>query len=112
MEQELKVLLYRCYMLAFNEGYSSGSVCSAEESWEHNKYFFEDDIKRFDQNTRAGGWISVEERLPEMEVMVLTTGGEFTTTTLHVGDGIFLKNGPLRVNVTHWMPMPAPPEDK
>ena len=46
MEEELKVLLYRCYMLAFEAGCSSGSVYSAEDSWEHNKYFFEDDIKR------------------------------------------------------------------
>ena len=51
MEQELKVLLYRCYMLAFEAGYSSGSVYSAEDSWEHNKYFFEDDIKAW--NTRT-----------------------------------------------------------
>ena len=52
MEEELKVLLYRCYMLAFNEGYSSGSVYSADDSWEHDKYFFEDDIKRFDQENQ------------------------------------------------------------
>ena len=52
MEQELKVLLYRCYMLAFEAGYSSGSVYSAEDSWAHNKYLFEYDIKRFNQENQ------------------------------------------------------------
>ena len=107
MEQELKVLLYRCYMLAFNAGCNSGSVYSAEDSWEHNKYFFEDDIKRFDQNTRTDVWISVEDRLPENDgtVLVASTCGNVFTGWWDEHWRVIETFS----EVTHWMPLPKPP---
>ncbi len=66
-------------------------------------------------------WISVEERLPDERVKVLTCGddpveGPFTLIGLREPASIF---GPAHWHlpgfsefgpVTHWMPLPSPPE--
>jgi len=64
-------------------------------------------------------WISVEERLPEEGQNVLfyfeVTGVEVGHYTLindvHYGKGnqFYNKGGFLTDDVTHWMPLPAPP---
>jgi len=104
-------------MLAFEAGYSSGSVCSAEDSWEHNKYFFEDDIKRFDHpakmldDTRPTGWIPVSERLPEDDSLTLIYDEVSQRTYLgRLEWGDWFYNG-VKCYPTHWSPIPAPPEE-
>ena len=54
------------------------------------------------------GWIPVSERLPGVEEIVLVDRRYFSTTALHIGDGIFLKDGPSRIRANHWMPLPQP----
>lgn len=59
-------------------------------------------------------WISVKERLPEINgCCVLVWTGAAWLLSRFMGEGIWYEdwsgNNPLRV--THWMPLPAPPED-
>lgn len=55
-------------------------------------------------------WISVGERLPELDVPVLATDGK------DIGRGRLLKHrlwiAPFCDGVTHWMPMPEPPKEE
>lgn len=62
-------------------------------------------------------WISVDERLPENEQMVLTidTEGEMQVCFYETAwEGIFQQcHGLVKIyNITHWMPLPEPPEAK
>lgn len=68
----------------------------------------------------ASRWIPVSEKLPEDYIIVLGTGGksvcecrhstprkfDYACTGWHTVDGFCMKH------VTHWMPMPEPPEVK
>ena len=60
-------------------------------------------------------WIPVEDRLPERGEWVLacpTTNGKVTKTR-HMGKGLFntVMGEEMAAKVTHWMPMPEPPEE-
>lgn len=59
-------------------------------------------------------WISVKERLPEEadEVLVFCRNGETTWTNLahRVGKQWWRVGVPMQC-VTHWMPLPEPPEE-
>ena len=61
----------------------------------------------------SGEWIPVTERLPDdgSEYLVWYGGFRHCTVVVRRG-GEFLKQG-MRIteNVTHWMPLPAPPSD-
>lgn len=54
------------------------------------------------------GWISVKDRMPEPKTKVLVhcTNGRMLTVGYFNKDLEFLKSG----RVTHWMPLPEPPE--
>lgn len=64
-----------------------------------------------------GEWISVEERLPEVDtnVLVITASGSFKVARCNI-----YKNGTLVLwatndglgerAITHWMPLPEPPK--
>jgi len=73
-------------------------------------------------NTRAGGWISIEDRLPEL------SDGTFDYFLVGVYDGLMSetqvavfsepkgwhslgRDKKPKKGVTHWRPMPAPPEE-
>lgn len=63
-------------------------------------------------------WISVKERLPKPFVSVLVfMPGEYSHQTVLEGfisnEGVWVSNHFLRENgeVTHWMPMPLPPDE-
>ena len=45
MENEIKVMLYRAYMLGFENGASARSYLDADQLWQGQKYCFEEDIK-------------------------------------------------------------------
>ena len=72
--------------------------------------------------TMAGmEWISVNERLPEEDedVLVMTAEGKFASGGMHVAsldeDGVWYPShgdGWEFPDVTHWMPLPEPPEVK
>lgn len=64
-----------------------------------------------------GEWISVEERLPEDQQMVLTidTEGEMQVCFYKTQwKGVFhMYHGLVKIfNITHWMPLPEPPKMK
>lgn len=63
------------------------------------------------QASRAPAWISVQDRLPEefAPVIVCRKGGKVESGMLDV-NGWWKVYGTRTKNVTHWMPMPEPPE--
>ena len=74
-------------------------------------------------NTRASGWIRVEDRLPEPmdpmmygeEVFIACRGGHRATAILtQDSQGWWSRDDNIypMANVTHWMPLPDPPEEK
>lgn len=68
--------------------------------------------------TKTSGWISVEERLPGSE-KILITNGEFVKEGYRRPDGVWkygteehMKWERLSCHpVTHWMPLPEPPKE-
>jgi hypothetical protein len=73
------------------------------------------------QTLRASRWIPVSERLPEEDedVLVMTAEGKFASGGMHVAsldeDGVWYPShgdGWEFPDVTHWMPLPEPPEVK
>ena len=64
-------------------------------------------------NRRVGQWISVKERLPEngADVLVYIAGSEIVLVDFNKGCWYLEGYGCLgRGEVTHWMPLPQPPE--
>jgi hypothetical protein len=57
-------------------------------------------------------WIPVSERLPEVHspVLVSITESRYPTVATMSLDGEWLFGEGYPVTVTHWMPLPAPPE--
>ena len=63
----------------------------------------------------AQRWIPVTEELPEpsTEVLVLTDAGGIRQGYIGHATGHWCSGGFVMVpTVTHWMPLPAPPEEK
>lgn len=65
--------------------------------------------------TPPNEWVSVKERLPELGERVLFTEGVFVCEGyVSQYNNWFRSNGMkwdmFRTEVTHWMPLPAPPE--
>ena len=59
-------------------------------------------------------WIPVEERLPKENERIIAYNGVFNEIHLcDFHDGIFEDfYGPFDGTITHWMPMPTPPQRK
>ena len=58
-------------------------------------------------------WISVKDRLPESGIDVLVFTDDYCAYTAHYDGYWWLSGEPtLSYNVTHWMPLPEPPEVK
>lgn len=68
-----------------------------------------------EQKEKGSGWIRVDERLPETYVDVLVcNGNEFITVALYDGERwmeVIDEFEILWPSVTHWMPLPEPPEE-
>jgi len=64
-------------------------------------------------SAKPNSWISVAERLPEEGERVLAWDNDFNESEVaiyyaHDGWGC---DAAMSLNVTHWMPLPAPPTD-
>lgn len=62
-----------------------------------------------------GEWVSVEDRLPEYQSVILVyTISEYTQTAyLEASSRLWVGIGNYRQpKVTHWMPLPQPPNQK
>ena len=56
-------------------------------------------------------WISVDDRLPEKdEIVIICTDENFIYAGELIGDTWFLDNDSWTETVTHWMPLPLPPK--
>lgn len=79
---------------------------AAPVSWAAAYADFKDDIDSMPTLTPPNEWVSVEERLPEPTycVLVYTTDYSIEVDALD-SDGEWMSH-----EVTHWMPLPAPPD--
>ena len=65
-------------------------------------------------------WISVKDRLPpigkEVIVAICDESGDtrwkYTTAGLRITETIWIVDNVTHCDVTHWMPLPAPPTEK
>lgn len=60
-------------------------------------------------------WISIKDRLPEKDIPVLCFDGTYINIMEYWYDEkdesvFFNPPSPLKNNITHWMPLPSPPE--
>lgn len=57
-------------------------------------------------------WIPVTEMEPERTGWFLTFGPQRKTAVVHFdSDGVWSDEDDYNIDVTHWMPLPKPPED-
>lgn len=71
------------------------------------------------ERLRGAGWISVKERLPGSE-RILITNGEFVKEGYRQPDGVWKYGAEKHMKwerlschpVTHWMPLPEPPKEE
>jgi transcription elongation factor Elf1 len=101
---------------SLDDGYTRCGLCGAK--MQHRRWQtrpIEDDLrKRIAELEEAQRWIPVSERLPEENQQILSTDGkEFYLDYYARWEG---KDNPpcfcdgLSWAVTHWMPLPEPPE--
>jgi len=77
-------------------------------SFEHHFNYMDEALKAW--NTRADGWISVKERLPEEpRIMVLVANASGVSDALFLS-GKFHIIGEVLDDITHWMPLPKAPK--
>lgn len=58
-------------------------------------------------------WISVKERLPEIDDEVIIYVDGITDCAFYIGRNIFERGNRIReTDVTHWMPIPEPPQEE
>jgi len=65
-----------------------------------------------DEQPTIGGWISVEERLPEEDKDVLAYNGAYMIIAAYATNPTkywYTITGSATLAITHWMPMPEPP---
>ena len=77
----------------------------ANDSWGDLNEAFEMAIAALREQPQ---WISVEDRLPEDDVQVLACTKHGKAFSAHCERGRWRVSG--SVKVTHWMPLPEPPE--
>jgi Lar family restriction alleviation protein len=73
----------------------------------------DDDIDAVDAwNRRASGWISVDYRLPPEKMRVMVFDGDSVFCGRYFNGNWRAQGVPFPMNsaITHWMPLPAPPE--
>lgn len=59
---------------------------------------------------KKGEWISVKDRLPNYDTpVIICTDEKFVYAGTIIGGTWFLDNDSWTENVTHWMPLPEPP---
>ena len=95
----------------------------APVSWAAAYADFKNDIDSIPTLTPQNEWISVDERLPdeelnqikrlfpgenEVEVLVMIEGAYIATTLYWDGEKFYDETSTYEV--THWMPLPAPPD--
>lgn len=55
-------------------------------------------------------WISIKEKLPENQTLVIVTDGKEVSVSDFWNGWIYL-HMPYIEKVTHWMPLPSPPKE-
>ncbi|KAJ96822.1 hypothetical protein DF41_24820 [Raoultella planticola] len=63
-----------------------------------------------DPATVPGGWIPVSERMPENDGVYLCWDNRYVTTYAFIF-GAWQANQFIAKNITHWMPLPAAPQE-
>ena len=70
------------------------------------------DIQHFPTITPQNEWVSVEERLPPKKQNVLAYSPRSGIAEADYADGVWMQYrwSAVMDDVTHWMPLPAPPD--
>ena len=84
---------------------------TAPVSWAAAYADFKDDIDSIPTLTPPNEWVSVEERLPEEKQRVIVRCERVGTSVGWILWSNWMTDiGPGAGKVTHWMPLPAPPD--
>ena len=72
----------------------------------------EREVKKAPALTPPNEWVSVEERLPPLKQNVLAYSPESGIAEADYADGVWMQYrwSSVMDGVTHWMPLPAPPD--
>jgi Lar family restriction alleviation protein len=98
----------------FNMGYFGDGIKCTSCKAETPSYLVEQ--KAIDWwNTRADGWISVEDELPQEDFQVIACCDDDVEACIfrvHESGNYYFErvDGDFRLEATHWMPLPAPPK--
>ncbi len=94
-------------------GHVRCTSCGAETPFDiWNRRPIEDALRaRIAELEAKQRWIPVSERLPEEFTPVLTIGKDELPITAVVDRGHWYSSFEYSLNVTHWMPLPEPPEE-
>lgn len=105
------------YAIRLAEQWANGDVCSLRDGEAESYHRLCLEALREKRKREFRQWISVKDRLPEEDytfVLVLVETWKRT-----VGVALYAEHGfynPLaadvQMNVTHWMPLPEPPEEE
>lgn len=85
------------------------------KSWEEAVEFWNsrNEYKKLksEVNTVDNGWISVEERLPqEFDSVIVYDGASIFIGYHEINYGFYIDIVDEKIEITHWMPLPEPPE--
>lgn len=71
-----------------------------------------DICEMLDETPTVGGWVSVKDRLPEIQTFVLLCAKHGDAAFTTIGCRRSLVDRTVEKEYTHWMPLPEPPEVK
>ena len=113
VREKLVELVGKARRYAANKCHSFMSCAECDHYGEHdgncrNTYIAESLIAH---GVTVQEWISVKDRLPkDDEIVIICTEKGFVYAGELIGDAWFLDNDSWTESVTHWMPLPEPPD--
>jgi len=109
-----------CCEVGFLAGYQAAkdqldTAIASRDAWKEDAERYAESADYWKAQAAALQWILVKDRLPDSTPMVLANCSDGYELAYYgnYGKGQWTNTlGTEHLNVTHWMPLPKPPEDK